>query len=265
MSEKDFQGDPSAAQPSGGENLTVTEVARRYGMYRKTVLKLLGESVFPGAFRVARGKTVRWKIPAADLAAFVPRQRGGQRTAEPSKPALDKRGNRARRLIAASHGYGQKDFARLIAQGRAGASAQEIAERFDLAEKLVADLLDHAARRRPPKIKPPSVARKLKRVPKKLLIRLYVVERLPIREISEKLGLCPATFYVNLRHYGIAYRDDRLRRSAAEHAEELRRMVSDQSLTPEMIADRLHLTLDYVKKKIRDLKLPPPPPPTVKR
>ena len=58
---------PSEGSPVPPADLTVAQVASRYGRHASTVRVWLERGAFPGAYKL-RGRD--WRVPAADLAAF---------------------------------------------------------------------------------------------------------------------------------------------------------------------------------------------------
>lgn len=241
--------------PAADELLTVAEIVEKYKIHPVNLRKLIREGFFPNAFRQILGKVRRWMVPVGDLETFTPRKRGGRRIVEPTAATIRSRAVYARAAIKSSHGYGKAEINEMIALEKKGWTKAEIAARFRLNEETVSDILNQSALYPPRAKKPPRVKKELKRLPEQLLTELYANNLFSTKYILEKLNTNYSSLYISLRHYGIPLRDERRRLTAQEKAQILHHLFSKEKLAPDVIADRMGLTMAYVKRKINELKL----------
>ena len=71
---KQLEDDASPDQPSHLAGCTVAELATELGSAQSTVRDWLNRGDFPGAYKLGRS----WRIPRADVRAFIERARGGE-------------------------------------------------------------------------------------------------------------------------------------------------------------------------------------------
>ena len=243
-----------AIELNSKEFLTVEEIAKMHKIRPETLRRLIREGAFPNAFRQRVSKSTRWIIPSGDLENFSPRKKGVSRIAQPTLLAIRSRGKYARAKIKKFNGYGKAEITEIINLEKHGLGSEEIAVRFRLEEQIVADILNEAAARQPRREKQQRINKELKRLPEKPLIDLYVNGEYSIDYILQTLNTNYTSLYISLRHYGIPLRDERLRLSAEDRERLLYQLFIEEDLTAEIIADRLGQTLDYVRRKINELK-----------
>lgn len=236
------------------KSVTAEEISVMYNLHITSVRKLIKKKVFPNAYRQVKVKSRPWLVPIADLENFAPPKRGRKKTAAPTVSILHYRCKRAKKLIKDSHGYGKKEIKEMVELEHQGLNREEIAIRFRLKAEIVADLLDQIALLKPRPKKVPPAKKELKRLSEKELIELYVTEEFSTDYILKKLQTNYASLYINLRHYGIPLRDERHRTATHEKETLLYKLAIEESLPPQMIAERLKISEPYVRRKINEMK-----------
>ena len=52
------------------QQMTVKEVAEELGVSYRTIIRLIHEGMFPGAYKIGSGKTMPWLIPVSSFEEY---------------------------------------------------------------------------------------------------------------------------------------------------------------------------------------------------
>jgi predicted DNA-binding transcriptional regulator AlpA len=199
---------------------TAGELARKYDVYKSTVCRWLRQGRFPNAYKEKSGKSLVWVIPETDAAQFAPPACdltgiGAQQSAQGEKTFKKKRGVKNQPLTKA-------EIAGIVAFYRKGATRKETSIKFNLPPGRITKILKAAGvqtrrftiskaflERRKAQWKIPQFPQK------KLILRLYRDQGLPLKEIYRRLNIGSAAFYRLLKYYEIPKRGFYAKKRAA--------------------------------------------------
>ena len=147
-----------------------------------------------------------------------------------------------------------QELARLYSEG--GLTLRQLGGRFDISGERVSHILEEAGvrpRRIGESVTPEGLARRTVEA-----VRLYVEERLSLREIATRLGLTHPTVIRTLERAGVRRRSSSKlglsQEELAERNEQIRRLCLEEGLTNGEIERRLGLTRQIVIYALRAVR-----------
>ena len=147
----------------------------------------------------------------------------------------------------------QRDY-RIVELYKSGMSMKEVGLEFGISAQRVEQILKKAGveTRKYTRSNRLLEARKRKRksLSKQLLVRLYEDERLPVSEITEKLGVSHAKLYQSLEFYKIPRRKAEGFEYSKLTEDVLRRLYLGEDLTASEIAEKLGFASITIKKRL---------------